>query len=236
MARKAANDIESLVVEGREVPLRYRVNKRARRLILRVDDDNDGAIVTLPPYVARAEARRFAEERADWLARRLEKQPPRTPFADGVAIPVLGVERVIRHIGGKRRPVVCTGDELQVAGAPEYLSRRVADWLKAEARRQIEPRVLAMADTIGERCRRITIRDTRSRWGSCAHDGGLNFSFRLVMAPDWVLEYVVAHEVAHLAEHNHGPRFWAVVERLNGDAERGRAWLSVHGPALHRYG
>ncbi|MEQ8667108.1 MAG: SprT family zinc-dependent metalloprotease [Rhodospirillales bacterium] len=236
MARRPANTVESLTVEGREVPLRFRVNKRARRLILRVDDDLDGAVVTLPPYVARAEARRFAEERADWIARRLEKQVPRTLFEDGVAIPVLGVERTIRHTGGTRRPVVCTDDELLVAGAVEHLPRRVADWLKAEARRQIEPRALEMADTIGERCRRITIRDTRSRWGSCAHDGGLNFSWRLVLAPLWVLEYVVAHEVAHLAEHNHSTRFWAVVDRLNGDAERGRAWLGVHGPALHRYG
>ena len=236
MARNAAQDSESLIVEGREVPLRFRVNKRARRLILRVDDENDGAIVTLPPYVARDEARRFAEERADWIARRLEKQLPRVPFADGVVIPVLGTERTIRHVGGTRRPVICTDNELRVAGAAEHLPRRVADWLKAEARRQIEPRALDMAEIIDRRCRRITIRDTRSRWGSCAHDGGLNFSWRLVLAPLWVLEYVVAHEVAHLAEHNHSDRFWAVVNRLNGDAERGRAWLGVHGPALHRYG
>lgn len=234
---KSTEDVaDRLFIDGRAVPLRFRVNKRARRLILRVDDDADGALITLPPYVSREEGRRFAEERAGWIARRLGKRLPRTAFESGATIPVLGGDRVIRHVEGKRRPVELAGGEILVSGAPEHLARRVTDWLKAEARRQIEPRALDMADTIGQRCRRITIRDTRSRWGSCTTDGNLNFSFRLVMAPPWVLEYVVAHEVAHLAEHNHGARFWAVVASINGDAERGRAWLGTHGPALHRFG
>jgi len=228
--------IEHLVYEGRDIPLRYRVNKQARRLILRVDDVNDGALVTLPPYVSKAEARRFVEERADWLVRRLGKRPARTPFEDGAVIPVFGEDRTIRHVDEKRRPVVCLDDVLEVSGRPEYLQRRVADWLKAEARRQIEPRALEMAAAVGRKVRRITIRDTRSRWGSCAVDGSLNFSFRLVMAPLWVLEYVVAHEVAHLVEHNHSQAFWDTVARINTDADRGRAWLGTHGAALHRFG
>lgn len=228
--------VDCLVIDGREVPLRFRINKQARRLILRVDDVNDGALVTLPPYVSQAEARRFVEERADWLGRRLDKRPTRTVFEDGAVIPVHGVERTIRHVGEARRPVVCRDDALEVSGRAEHLPRRVSDWLRTEARRQIEPRALTMAAQIDRKIKRITIRDTRSRWGSCAIDGSLNFSFRLVMAPLWVLEYVVAHEVAHLVEHNHSPAFWRVVARINDDAERGRAWLGTHGVSLHRYG
>lgn len=228
--------VERLVIDDRDVPLRFRVNKQARRLILRLDDDGEGAVVTLPPYVSRAEARQFAEQRADWIKSRLAKSPSRTPFVDGAVVPVFGIDRTIRHIDAARRPVICEHDTLVVSGKPEHLARRVADWLKAEARRQIEPRALSMADQLDRKIRRITIRDTRSRWGSCASDGGLNFSFRLVMAPLWVLEYVVAHEVAHLVEHNHSPAFWDTVARINDDAAGGRAWLSVHGPGLHRFG
>lgn len=237
MIKKVIHEaVDRLVVDGRTIPLRFRINKQAHRLILRVDEETDGALVTVPPYVSRAEAYQFAEQRADWLVRRLGKRPARTLFEDGARIPVLGVERTIRYVSEKRRPVVCHDDVLEVSGRPEHLARRVRDWLRAEARRQIEPRTLEMASTLNRKIRRITIRDTRSRWGSCASDGSLNFSFRLVMAPLWVLEYVVAYEVAHLVEHNHSQAFWDVVASLNNDAEQGRAWLGCHGAGLHRYG
>jgi len=232
----AARPDDPLTIEGRDVPISFRVNRRARRLILRLDERTGGAVVTLPSGVSPAEGRRFAEERADWLARRLDRHRAPIALEPGVTIPVLDENCVIRLGNAGRGAVVKGAGELVVKGAPEYAARRVRDWLKAEARRQIEPRALALADDIGETLKRVTIRDTRTRWGSCSTAGGLNFSWRLVMAPVWVLEYVVAHEVAHLAEHNHGPRFWALVDRLYGDAGQARAWLNVHGPELHRYG
>lgn len=123
-----------------------------------------------------------------------------------------------------------------VAGQPEHLPRRVGDWFKREAKARIEPLAGNLAAEIDRRAGRITVRDTRSRWGSCAYSGNLSFSFRLVMAPEHVLRYVVAHEVAHLAEHNHSPAFWAVVERLDPAYETARAWLAAYGEDLHRYG
>jgi len=226
----------TILVDGQSLPIAFRVNRRARRLILRLDDRGDRVLVTLPPGVSRAEGRRFAEERTDWLARRLSRRPETVAFEPGATIPILGIDSLLRLGNAGRGPAVHRDGELVVKGAPEHFARRVRDWLKAEARRQIEPRAIRLADALGEKLRRVTIRDTRSRWGSCSTNGSLNFSWRLVLAPDWVLEYVVAHEVAHLVEHNHGPRFWALVERINGDADKARAWLNVHGAGLHRYG
>lgn len=225
-----------LAVDGRSVPLRFRVNRRSRRLILRVDEQTGGALVTLPPQVSLDEARQFAQDRCDWLARHLTKRPARITFEIGAVIPVFGQSRRIRYTLGRCRPVTMTEHSIEVSGAPEHLAWRVADWLRAEARRQIEPRALKMSAALGRPCRRVAIRDTRSRWGSCSTSGTLSFSFRLVMAPLWVLDYVVAHEAAHLIEHNHGPRFWQLVSRLNNDADRAHAWLKSHGASLHLIG
>ncbi len=221
---------------GRTIPVRFRVHARARRMILRVDAQTGEAIVTLPTGMDRDTALQFAEERGHWIIERLNKALPSTPFMDGAIIPFLGVDHVIRHHAGQRAPVSRDAGQLLVGGRPEHLSRRLEAWLKKEARRVIESRVIDLSARIDQRHGRITIRDTRSRWGSCSSTGSLNFSWRLVLAPEWVLDYVVAHEVAHLAEHNHGPAFWAIVGQLNDDAVAARRWLGKHGETLHRYG
>ena len=125
---------------------------------------------------------------------------------------------------------------IHVAGRAEHLARRIEDWLRREARREIERRARAKAELIGKRIAAITIRDPKSRWGSCSPRGQLSFSWRLILAPRHVLDYVVAHEVAHLKELNHGPRFWKLTAELTRDADGARAWLNEHGPLLHRYG
>ncbi len=223
-------------VAGRAVPLTFRHNRNARRIILRADPDTGGAIVTLPPGVAAQSGRRFAEERADWIAKCLATAPDHIEFTDGAVIPLLGIDHVICHTPERRGAVVREDGRLLVSGHIEHLSRRLRDWLKAEARRHIGDLVAQKASEIGRPYGRITIRDTRSRWGSCSSTGGLNFSWRLIMAPQEVLEYVVCHEVAHLAEHNHGPRFWAVTQSLCEHMDTSRKWLSKYGQRLHHLG
>lgn len=223
-------------IDGQSVPVRFRVNARARRMILRVDARTGEAIVTLPSGADRDAAMAFVSERSFWIAERLIKSPSATPFEDGATIPVMGVDHVIQHQLEQRTPVLCEAGTLLVGGKPEHLSRRVKDWLKKKARQEIEGQVVDLASRLDKRHGRITIRDTRSRWGSCSSTGALNFSWRLILAPSWVLDYVVAHEVAHLAEQNHSPAFWAIVEGLNGNAKAARDWLSRHGEGLHRYG
>ena len=151
-------------------------------------------------------------------------------------VQVLGVDHEIRHIpdlvGGTRRD----DGVIRVGGRAEHVPRRVLDYLTGEARRELAVRARAKAALLGARVAAVTVRDTRSRWGSCSATGRLSFSWRLILTPDAVLDYVVAHEVAHLKEMNHSARFWAVCARLTAEVEAPRAWLKANGARLLRYG
>ncbi len=162
--------------------------------------------------------------------------PTPVPLVDGAIIPIDGRPHRIRHMPGARRGAWVEADELRVSGAPEFLRRRVLDFLRAEARRRLIVLVAEKAARIEAVPRRLAVKDTRSRWGSCASDGSLAFSWRLVMAPDFVQDYVAAHEVAHLRHMNHGKRFWALVERLTPHTEAAIAWLHEDGSRLLRTG
>jgi hypothetical protein len=243
-ARRAANDpgerprhrCQVLTVADRRVPLVYQPNKRARRIILRFDQGQSRIVVVLPRRATLEDGRRFALLNKSWIRDRLDLLPEPVPFKPGSRIPFLGKPHRIRHQPGTRGTVRQDGDEILVCGKPEHLSRRIADWLRREARREIEPRAHGKAARIGKRVKRVTIRDAKSRWGSCTPDGHLSFSWRLIFAPRSVIDYVVAHEVAHLRELNHGPRFWRLTSELTRDADGARAWLNSHGQTLHRYG
>ena len=226
-----------LAVDDQLVPLVFQPNKRARRIIIRLDQFQARVVVVLPARATRDQGRRFALLNKGWIADRLAALPPAVAFAHGATIPYLGVPYRIRHRTGARGTVWRESGEIHVAGQPEHLPRRLEDWLKREARREIERRAFAKAELLGRRIARITLRDPRSRWGSCSPSGELSFSWRLVLAPRRVLDYVVAHEVAHLKEMNHGPRFWRLTAELTrADIDEARAWLHEEGPGLHRFG
>ena len=229
-------DSRTIELGGREVALVVRRSARARRLAVRIPGRDDSVELVLPTRAAEADGLAFLRSRADWVIERLGRMPARVPFADRAVLPLGGEPHVLRHVGGRGAPVRVEGNEILVAGRPDHMARRLGDWLRAEARRRIEPPAHRMAAEIGREVSRITIRDQKSRWGSCARGGRLSFNWRLVLAPAWVMEYVVAHEVAHIAEPNHSPAFWATVARLNSDARAGRAWLRQQGMDLHRYG
>ena len=229
-----------LEIDGRRVPVRLRRNRRARRLILRPDanraDGEVGVVVTLPNGVAIAEALNWAGTQSAWISRHLNKLPDRVPFADGAVIPFQGIDHVIRHQPTARRGVWSAGGIIYVSGRLEHMPRRLTDWLKLQARSRITDLVTEKTTELQLSFGRITLRDTKSRWGSCAANGNLNFSWRLILAPEFVFDYVIAHEVAHLREHNHGPAFWQLVENLTPEMQRARAWLNSYGPGLHRFG
>jgi predicted metal-dependent hydrolase len=190
----------------------------------------------LPTYVALAEGLDFARSKADWLQDKLAELPARQAFADGAVLSVLGRDLTIRHEPGLGARVIEENGALRVGGEAALLRGRVLRWLKAEARRAILPLAADRAAALGKRHKRVTLRDSRSRWGSCSSDGSLSFCWRLVFAPPEVLHYVVSHEVAHLAEMNHSPRFWDVVETLTPHVETARRWLAANGAALQRQG
>ncbi|SDE12366.1 M48 family metallopeptidase [Rhodospira trueperi] len=221
----------------REIPVVTRVNPRARRIALKVDAVADRVVLVIPHRRHAARALRFLDGKTEWVRERLGRLPPPETLADGATVPILGVPHRIRHRPEARRGVWIQDGALCVSGRAEHLPRRVLDWLRARAREEISARVAAHADRLQVSPGRITLRDTRSRWGSCSPSGGLSFSWRLVMAPDWVLDYVTAHEVAHLREMNHAPAFWRHVETLApGLRGPARTWLREHAAALHRIG
>jgi predicted metal-dependent hydrolase len=239
--RQGAPAASQIEIAGTWIPVAFRRNNRAKRIILRLDPAKkpgqpDGIVVTLPGGVDTAEGLRFALASQDWICARLLTLPEKTHFADGAEIPFMGEPHTIRHVPGARRGVWCEDGEIRVSGALSHLPRRVEDWLKKQARLHISELARRKAEIRGLQPGMLTVRDTRSRWGSCAANGNLSFSWRLVLAPKYVIDYVVAHEVAHLAEHNHSPRFWAVVEALTTHSKAGRSWLKAHGEKLHRYG
>jgi predicted metal-dependent hydrolase len=232
-----------LKIDGRTVEIVLRANPRARRFIVKVDPSTGEVSVVAPSSRSLSHALDFARQEREWIADRLADVPRPVPLALGAPIMFRGVEHVVRmneRTGDARRaPVFVDRDgarpTIRVSSHPEHAPRRVLDWLKREARRRIEERVAEYADMAGVTPKRITIRDTSSRWGSCSSTRCLSFSWRLILAPPFVLDYVVAHEVAHLKEMNHEPRFWRLVDSLIPHVARAQAWLGDNGALLHRY-
>jgi len=231
------SDMTMLNFDERKVPLVFRENRRARRIIMRLDYGAASVVVVLPKRTSRQEGKRFALSNKDWIAERLDQLAEPIPFRNGAVVPFLGEPHRIRHRATARGVVWCEEGEINVAGYEEHLPRRVHEWLKAEAKREIETRARDKAEAIGKKITKISIRDTKSRWGSCTDEGELAFSWRLILAPKYVLDYVIGHEVAHLKEMNHGPRFWKLCRELAPRSiNLARDWLEAHGTELYRYG
>jgi predicted metal-dependent hydrolase len=224
------------VVAGRTLPLKIVENDRARRLTLRIDTGGQGLRITVPPGLRQGEVELFLSRQQGWLEQRLAKVPQQPQVRPGISMPLRGVPHRILHEPDGRGTVRpdCRGGEpvLIVNGDIRHLPRRLADFLKREARRDIEPLVAKHCERLGKRASAVRYRDTSSRWGSCTSNGTLSFSWRIMMAPAPVVDYLVAHEVAHLKEMNHGPRFWSLCAELCPDTERCKSWLKRNGGAL----
>ncbi|HEX5508292.1 MAG TPA: SprT family zinc-dependent metalloprotease, partial [Pseudolabrys sp.] len=174
-------------------------------------------------------------------AARLRRLPQAAPFVDGAVVPLRGVNHRIVHRRGSRGTAWpeagSTGEHLLcVAGEEAHIARRITDFLKRAARRELEQASCRVAARLGVKIKRVSVRDQTSRWGSCSTTGVLSYSWRLILAPPFVLDYLAAHEVAHLLEMNHSQRFWRLVERACPDVKQAKGWLDLHGADLHRYG
>ena len=216
--------------------VQWRRSARARRISLRIDPCGGGVIVTLPLRAGHRAGMALLMDHVDWVADRLAALPNAVRLADGALVPICGVPHRICHLPHARGGAWTQDGELHVTGRPEFLARRVKDLLRSEARRRLGALAAAKAELAGLQVRRLTVKDTRSRWGSCANDGSLAFSWRLVMAPEFVQDYVAAHEVAHLRHMNHGKRFWALVDKLTPHTETAIPWLRKEGARLLRIG
>ena len=244
-------DSESLLTlahAGETIVVTLRRTPAARRFTLRVRFAARDAVLTMPARASMRDARAFAERNAAWIAVRLKRLPETIPFAHGSILPLRGIDHLLMH-QPEKRGVVWTeplsdplpgGEQpnmaLCVSGRAEHVSRRVQDHLKREARRDLEAAVARHTKALDLAPRGVGLRDTISRWGSCSAAGSLNFSWRLIFAPPFVLDYLAAHEVAHLVHLDHSPRFWTLTHRLSPAVDRAEAWLAIHGAHLHKYG
>lgn len=217
-------------------PLTLKTNRRARRLRLRVDARTRSLTLTVPPGVSRKRALEWASGHADWAAQSIGAIAETVPIVPGATIPLFGEPHRIEWIGGARRFVREEG-RLSIGGPVDGLEGRVLRWMKAEALALLGSETKEFAAKAGVSVSSVAVGDPRSRWGSCASDGRIRYSWRLIMAPDFVRRATVAHEVAHRVHMDHSPRFHALVRKLfEADPAPARAWLRREGGALHRIG
>lgn len=245
LAEQTALRRDELRVAGLDLPVEVRRRAGARRLTLRVSHLRRAVVLTMPLRGRLDEAGRFVVRHLNWVQERLGAVPERVALLPGDVVPLRGIPHRIAGVGRLRGapPVnVASAEdgqpELRVTGFPEHVPRRVLEFLQRQALADLTTSTRHHAARLGiaERVRRISVRDQSSRWGSCSTSGLVSYSWRLILAPPTVLDYVAAHEVAHLVEMNHGPRFWALVERTCPDLEAAKAWLRANGADLHRYG
>lgn len=215
------------------IPLILRRSGRARRISLRISQLDGRVTLTLPNRVPEREALAFAREKEAWIRKHLAARGADVAVGIGAQLPVGGVMHEV--VAGTGRQIRFDAGRVAVPGAPDRAGPRLAAHLRQVARARLAEASDDYAARLGKPYRAITLRDTRSRWGSCTVEGRLMYSWRLILAPPEVLDYVAAHEVAHLAEMNHSDAFWAQVTRIYGPYETPRRWLRTHGGDLHRY-
>jgi len=225
--------------DGAIHPVELKRHAQARRYTLRIRATDRTVVLTMPLRGSVRDAKSFAERNGGWIAARLKRLPQPIPFTEGLELPLRGVPHRIVHRAARGTVWTEAGDDMPllcVAGDRAHLARRVRDYLKREAKRDLETASRRYAGELGVTVRRVAVRDQASRWGSCTAAGVLSYSWRLILAPSYVLDYLAAHEVAHLVEMNHSRRFWRVVASTCPDWQRAKGWLTANGNALHRYG
>ena len=216
-----------------DIPILLRRSARAKRISLRVSGLDGRVTLTLPLGLAEREGLQFAAQKRDWLRRQVAAKAVAEAVALGTTLPIEGRScLVVRGVG---RKLVRTGDQIAVPGANDRAGPKLRGYLKELARDRLAAASDRYAARLGRNYYRLTLRDTRSRWGSCSSQAALMYSWRLIMAPCEVLEYVAAHEVAHLAEMSHAPKFWSIVTELYGEYASPRRWLRENGTGLHNF-
>tara|TARA_R110002020_G_scaffold47752_21_gene136192 strand:- start:1245 stop:1991 length:747 start_codon:yes stop_codon:yes gene_type:complete len=226
----------AVTVNGRDLPLTIRENARATRMTLRIEPGGQALKLTIPKGLPGREIDDFLTRHHGWLMTKLARVTDAGPLAQDKTIPIRGVDHRIEMTGrlrGLAEEIEIDGvATLRVSGSPEHVGRRVSDHLKRVAKLELDAMVRTHAATLGKPVRAIAYKDTRSRWGSCTSDGNLSFSWRIAMAPVFVIDYLAAHEVAHLKEMNHGPDFWATCTALCPRTKEAKRWLKQNGSRL----
>lgn len=211
-------------------------SSRSRRLTLRIDKKDRMAVLTIPKYCSKKKAVSFVESHQDWVLDNLRKIPEFRNFQNNETISLFGKPYQIVHTDIRGNTKLDKKNRiLYVSGGKEFLHRRVKDFIKKIAQEEFFKRSSQVAEKIGKTVHNVCIKDTKSRWASCSTLNNINYSWRLALAPEYVIRYIVAHEVSHLKHQDHSAYFWALVEYLEKDANKGREWLTENGHLLYVY-
>ena len=241
-ATKTLPDFIEVDLGQRPLQIRLKRNSRAKRYILRIPPGDPTPVITVPARGNLKTAQDFANRQVDWLKQRLGSRPQSIRFEEHARIPIRGVLHTLRSSGKLRGLAKLDLEDetheplLLLPGETQSFPRKTEAFLRKLAKEDLEAHVQRFTRLIDRNYQTITLRDTKSRWGSCSHDGKLSFSWRLVMAPPDILEYVAAHEVAHLVKLDHSPEFWRICEQLAPHTKQAQRWLKEHGSQLHLYG
>ena len=207
----------------------------SRKLILHIDNKERVPVLSIPKYCTRKRAINFVNENMDWILETLQKLPERKHFSDGEVISLFGKSVTINHCPAARCGVRLENDKLIVSGGAEFLHRRVKDYIRQTAETEFYNLSASLAAKIGCKINNVCIKDTKSRWGSCSTLNNINYNWRVALAPQYVINYLMAHEVSHLKHQDHSPAFWQCVASLDKDWEKGRNWLQKNGRILYTY-
>lgn len=229
--------IHELDIDGEVFRVEVVNNTRSKRLTLRLKPDGRGAKVTTPAHVSDEEVSSFLNKNRNWIAVRLARMPKAGAPGDGTMILFQGTQHKVTHLDRPRGIVeaklVAGEPTLLVPGDVEHMARRVVDFMKRQARKNLDMAVVKHAASLGVQPKSMRITDSKTRWGSCSSTRTLSFSWRIIMAPAPVLNYLAAHEVAHLREMNHSQQFWDLVEDICPDMNEQKSWLRRNGSLLH---
>jgi predicted metal-dependent hydrolase len=226
-----------LEIEGKSLPLVVRKSRNAKRYTIRMRPESAGEVIlTLPNFYSKKQALNFIEQSKPWLAKQLAKSIPRLAYAQGMVLPIFGKSYELRHKTSGSFRAWWGDDHLLIHAPMDKFELYVQKSLHQAAKHFLHERTKSYATQIGKTVNRITLRDMRSRWGSCTADGNISYCWRLIFAPEQVADYVCAHEVAHLLELNHSSKFWDIVEQFCPDYSNFRQWLKENGKTLFQYG
>lgn len=223
-------------IDGQNLPLIIKQNAQAKRCILRIDHIKSAINITIPKYISHKKGIKFAESQILWIKSQIAKTPEKKPFYDGMEITIAGKAKTIKRATLPQKGTKQGNEIITFSGKEEHFNRRVTDFIRKEAKTTFNEIGLQMAEKLGTPINKISIRDTTSRWGSCNSAKNISLSWRLMLAPYEVMEYVIAHEVAHLVELNHSAKFWKVVNTLTPNTAKAKKWLKNNGNSLHLYG
>lgn len=227
----------TLLIEGKSLPLVVRENSKARRLTLRLRPEAGGEIVlTVPLYHSKRQVLGFIEKSKPWLEKQVARILQKQPYTEGMVLPILGKHYELRYKPSQSFRSWWGEDHLLIHAPPDKFGISVQKSLHQVATQFLTTRTSLYASRLDKSVNRITLRDTRSRWGSCSPNGNISYSWRLIFAPESVADYLCAHEVAHLIEMNHSPQFWRIVEGFCPDYKDLRYWLRQNGKSLFQYG